>query len=64
MGLLSNLIVDFSSSFPLQYCVSVHPEDVVETANAKNLAKESTFCLRALAQLDALVCCGQELVCD
>ena len=39
-GAFSNLIVDFSSPFCLQDCVVMHPEDVVDTADAKAFAKE------------------------
>ena len=34
--------------------MAVHPENVVDTANAKTLAEESKFCLRVLAQLNTL----------
>ena len=46
------------------------PKDVVDTADAKTFAQESTFCLWVPAQLNTLmhssndVCFGQELVCD
>ena len=59
--LLSNPIVDFSSSFLLQDCVAVHPEDVVDTANARASAQESEFRLRILAQLNTFVHCSDDV---
>ena len=58
---LSNLVMDFSSPFFLQDCVAMHPEDVVDTANA-------TAFVRILAQLNTLlhsssdICFGRELI--
>ena len=53
-GPVSNLIADFSGSFLLQDCVTVHPKDVVHAADAKALTEESKFCLQVLTQLDTL----------
>ena len=63
---LSNLIEDFGSSSFLKNCMTLHSEDVVDTADTKALAKESKFCLWVLAQLGSFVrglndiCFGQE----
>ena len=57
-----------AARFFLRECVATHPEDVVDTANAKALANECKFCPRILAQLNTLVhsssdiCFGQELI--
>ena len=65
---LSNLVVDFCSSFLLQDRVAVHTENVVHTTDAKTLTQDSKFRLRVLRQLNMLVhcpndiCLGQELV--
>ena len=59
---LPNLVVDFSSSFFLQDCVAMHPEGVVDAADAKAFAKERKFCLRILAQLNTFVHCSNNIL--
>ena len=50
--------------------MTVHSEDVVDSADTKTCAKKGKFCLRVLTQLDTFmhgaddVCLAQELVHD
>ena len=65
---LSNIVVDFCSSFLLKDRVAVHPENLVDTTHAKTLTWQRKFCMRT--QLDTFVhssndvCLCQELVRD
>ena len=65
---MSNLIVDFSGSLLLQDRAAMHPEDEVDTTDAKALDEESKFCLWVRTQVNTFVhssndvCLGQELV--
>ena len=59
-GYLPNLVVDFSSSFLLQYCDAMHPEDVVDAPDAKAFAEKRKFFLKILTQLDTFVHCSNE----
>ena len=38
----------------------VHSQNVVDTTDTDTFAKESTFCLRVLAQLNAFVHCSND----
>ena len=60
-GPLPNLIVNSRCTLFLQDCVAVNPQDVVDTADAQTFSKEGELCLRILAELDALVHCGDDI---